>query len=66
MIYDNKEEVLSLLRSGYSFDIASDRLRNDKDTVIEAVKIDGWNLKWVSENLKDDRKVVREAINIKK
>ncbi len=40
MIYDNKEEVLSLLISVYSFDIASDRLRNDKETVIEAAKID--------------------------
>ena len=41
---------------------ASERLKDDKEIVLEAVSKDGWGLKYVSDRLKDDKEVVLEAI----
>jgi hypothetical protein len=37
-------------------------LKNDKEVVIEAVKNDGFALKYASEYLKNDKKFVLEAV----
>ena len=62
MIYDNKEEVLSLLRSGYSFDIASDRLKNNKEFIKEATKISYISLKFANPKFRDDKEIIMEAV----
>ena len=41
---------------------ASDRLRDNKEIILEAVKINGWALKYASPRLKDNKEVVMEAI----
>ena len=39
--------------------------RSSRSEVLEAVKQDGWALKYASAALKDDREIVLEAVNQK-
>ncbi|MEI7488669.1 MAG: DUF4116 domain-containing protein [Chryseobacterium sp.] len=54
-----KEQILKDL---YLFSKANNRLRNDKDFVLQAVKQRGVALSFASEDLKNDRDVVLEAV----
>lgn len=51
-----------LKQYGRALQFASEKLRNDKDVVLEAVKQDGRALRFASENLRNDKDVVLEAI----
>ena len=42
---------------------ASDRLKDDKDVVMTAVKNNGFAIQYASDRLKNDIEVVREASN---
>ena len=39
------------------------KLKNDKDVVLAAVKREGDMLRWASNNLKNDKEVVLAAVN---
>ena len=55
--------MLAVNKNGYyGLSLASDRLRDDKEVVIEAVKKDGNAIKYASKRLKNDREVVLTAI----
>ena len=41
---------------------ASDSLKNDETFVLEAVKYNGYALKFASDRLKNDEKIVLEAV----
>ena len=44
------------------WEMVSDRLKDDFDIVLEAVKENGYSLKWASNRLKDTEIIVLEAI----
>ena len=41
---------------------ASERLKDDRDFVLEAVKKNGYALEFASERLKDDRDIIFEVV----
>jgi len=45
-----------------ALEYASEKLKDDKEIVLEAVKQDGLALEYASEKLKDDKEIVLEAI----
>jgi hypothetical protein len=47
---------------GYVLYFASDRIKDDKDIVLEIVKQDGYALEFASVRLKDDQDIVLEAV----
>lgn len=61
---DDEEAMLSLVSSGRSFapTLASERLRNDKEFALKAVKRNGRSLHCFSDALRDDEDVVLEAV----
>ena len=52
-----------LLLQMLAFEYASDRLKNDKDIVLVAVKQDRRVLKYVSAKLKEDMKQLNMVLN---
>ena len=48
--------------NSYILKYASDRLKDDKDIVIEAVKNNGFALEFASDRLKNDKEIVLEAV----
>ena len=48
--------------NGLALQYASERLRDDKDVVLAAVKEDGHTLQFVSDRLRDDKDVVMAAV----
>ena len=50
------------LSKGYALDFASKELRNDREVVLSAVKLDGRYLSDASEKLQDDTELVSIAV----
>mmetsp|Transcript_17677 Transcript_17677/g.31996 ORF Transcript_17677/g.31996 Transcript_17677/m.31996 type:complete len:181 (-) Transcript_17677:61-603(-) len=66
-MWDNREIVLQLcqqesLGDGMTLEVASRRLRNDREIVLAAVMKDGACLEWASELLRNDRDIVLAAV----
>ena len=58
-----KEELIEKLEEGYTLHSGVfDSFRNDKEIVLFAVKINGWNLEYASDEMKNDKEVVWEAV----
>lgn len=57
-----KARSIYLLHPGKDLKYTSEKLRNDKDIVLEAVKQDGTVLQFASEKLCNDKDVVWEAV----
>jgi len=53
-------EFVTKNRKGYK--LLSNNLRNIKNIAIEAVKLDGFNLQYVSEELRADKEIVSSAL----
>jgi len=49
-------------KNGYALEYASDKLKHDREIVLEAVKSRGHALEYASEELKNDKKIVQTAI----
>ena len=64
IIYNNKDYVLKILKHKYPlcFNKLSINFRNDREIMLEAVKVNGENLKFVSNNLIKDSQIILEAI----
>jgi len=63
MAFKRKETAINWLKKGYYFGSKNfDNFRNDKEVVLEAVKIQGFSLKNASDELKEDKDVVLEAV----
>ena len=61
--YNNKEELLNLIKNDViSLQFANDDLLNDKEFVLECIKINGWVSNYVSNNLKDDKDIVINSL----
>ena len=61
--YDKKKVLAAVNFSiGDKLEYASDALRNDKEVVLAAVKLDGRALKYASADLKNDKDVVLAAM----
>ena len=58
---DDKENVI-VGKEGSLLDVASDRLKNDKEVVMVAINQDGNSLEFASKELKDDKEVVLASI----
>ncbi|EFC47209.1 predicted protein [Naegleria gruberi] len=48
--------------SFFAISSTSNELRNDRELILKAVKLDGWALKWASVELQDDFEIVLEAV----
>jgi hypothetical protein len=60
---DNPKFISRIVRiDGAYLEIASERLKNDKSIVINAVSRWGWALRFASETLRNDPDVVRWAL----
>ncbi len=64
---DNKEFMLQAIKdkSPWVIRYASDRLHDDKDLMMTAVKCDGQELYYASKRLRNDKELVMEAIKNK-
>lgn len=62
MNWNNRQEVLDVVREGTYIEFASPELRDDKELILEAVKNDGINLCWASDRLKNDKEIVLTAV----
>ena len=64
---DNKEFMLQALKDKASWVLAycSDKLFEDKELMLEAVKQNGQLLYYISEELRDDKEIVLEAVKNK-
>jgi len=60
--WDDEEIVLAALKNGGSLEYASERLQGEHSIVLEAVKINGENFRYVSDSLKNNLEIVREAV----
>ena len=49
-------------KCGYSFEYASDKLKNDKEFVLKAIKTNGYSIACVSKNLRNDKKLITIAL----
>ena len=47
---------------GFSIQFASERLRDNKNLALEAVKSSGYNLKYLSKRLKKDKSIVLKSL----
>ena len=65
--FDNRDFMQQAIRDNacWVYAYASDKLHDDRDLMLEAVKIDGQSLYYASENLRDDKEVVLEAVKNK-
>jgi len=60
---DNKSLLFLMFNfSGMELRSASDRLKNDKDVVLEAVRLDGNALCYASERLQDNEEIVNTSL----
>jgi hypothetical protein len=58
-----KEEMIEMLKKGeIDFNKMSEIYRADKDIALAAIEYSGYNLSYVSEELKDNEELVRKAI----
>lgn len=55
-------KFLKTKRNGSPLQFASDRLKNDKEIVLEAVKANGYALQFASDELKSDKEIVLKAV----
>lgn len=63
MDWDNKEEVLEIVRWTNSLRFVSDRLRDDYDVVLESIHGSlSWSLEYASDRLKDNEDIILEAL----
>jgi len=61
--YTTKEDALKAITNyKYSIEYASDELLEDKNFILEVVKIDGWFLKYASDELRADRNFLLECV----
>ena len=63
---NNKEYILKIIRDS-AFDPvnlknASEKIKNDKEVILEAVKKDGASIFYASQELRADREIVLEAV----
>ncbi len=63
-VIDDKILMLDIIihRNGDVLKYASNRLRDDKEVVLLAVKSSGWSLQYASDRLSDDKEVVLFAV----
>lgn len=66
---DNEKQALYIIEKnryklnyGQQFNLVSDRLKKDKNFILQVVKINGLLLQYVNEKLKDDEDVVFAAV----
>ena len=53
---------MEAVKRGDVLEYASEEMRNDKEIVMTAVKLNGYQLKNASDLLKNDREIVMEAV----
>jgi hypothetical protein len=63
MAFKHKDTAIQWLKKGYYFGSKNfDNFRNNKEVVLEAVKVYGFSLKIASDEMKDNKDVVIEAV----
>jgi hypothetical protein len=62
MNWDDKQQVLDVVKTRWALHHASERLRDDPEVVLAAVRQDGLALRFASERLRDDTEVVLAAM----
>lgn len=62
---NSKEVTIQKIRAGEDFKLSAfDKFRDDEDVVLEAIKQNGFDLRYASDNLKSCRRFVLEAIRV--
>ena len=63
---NDKEIVLTAVENGNfnTFKYASDELKNDKDFVLQVLKISPYSFQYVSDKLKEDKAVIKQALTL--